>query len=296
MVLRSVELAGGPRFGRPAGAGGVYGAATVERHTRLVRTGGLSRRGDNRWPIGPQSWNGSPERKRRRLQTLEDNSTFSATLDEAARLWDDRGADFRAEKVLALSEIIQETAPDLVWLYGPYLHLYIGCMIKVGVVISQGEQHEAEAVALKWRPYPIHLAAGNPLIVKRLPDGVFTCTNPESTEKKEHWDQWRGFLRALRPEGKSGRPEGRKDSRPRKQKHAIEPGMAGEAYRALARGVSKKKVIATYWPDLDNSDGHGYAKLRNLIAGIVAERGPPQRGMPGRDNSTVAGRPRVGYQ
>ena len=35
------------------------------------------------------------------LQMLAETPAFAATLDEAARLWDGRGADFRAAKVLA---------------------------------------------------------------------------------------------------------------------------------------------------------------------------------------------------
>ena len=68
------------------------------------------------------------------LELLADCPDFKATLDEAARLWDDRGADFKADIVVKLSEIVQETAPDLVYLYGPYLHIYLGCMIKVATM------------------------------------------------------------------------------------------------------------------------------------------------------------------
>ncbi len=208
------------------------------------------------------------------LRLLEDHPAFRATLEAAINRWD--VGTFRVDDVLQLSQIVQEHAPDLVWLYGPYLHLYLGCMVQVAALVLQGKVAEAEETILMWRPYPIHLSVGNPLIVKRMPDGSFTLHNPNATAKREHWDQWRGFLRALRPEGKGGRPEGAKDQGPRQQPHSIEAGMAGEAYAALAGGATQEDVIRSLWPKLDYTGTYARKKLRKLIRHIVAERGNPQ--------------------
>jgi hypothetical protein len=63
------------------------------------------------------------------LRALGEDNDFRSTLNEAMLGWEGASGDWRADKVLALSEIVQRTAPDLVWLYGPYLHLYLGCLI-----------------------------------------------------------------------------------------------------------------------------------------------------------------------
>jgi hypothetical protein len=211
------------------------------------------------------------------LRLLREHSGFAAKFDEAAHRWDEADADYRANVVCDLSEIVREAAPDLAYVYLSNLLVYLGVLIAVAAkALAGATEAEIEAFVVAWRPYPVHLSVGNPLVIKRQPDGSFTVLNPAATTKREHWDEWTGFLRALRPEGQSGRPEGRKDSRPRKSPYPIKSGDAGRAYEYLAAGIKPVDIIKKLWPDIDATATYARKKLAKLLRRVIAERGDPR--------------------